>query len=34
MNNAKVSSQHWKMMLISGMGLFTDALLRQQLVED
>jgi hypothetical protein len=33
MDNAKVSSQHWKIMLISGMGFFTDAMLRRQLVE-
>jgi MFS family permease len=25
MDNAKISSQHWKIMLISGMGFFTDA---------
>jgi MFS transporter, PHS family, inorganic phosphate transporter len=25
MDNAKVSRQHWKIMLISGMGFFTDA---------
>ena len=25
MDNAKISSHHWKIMLISGMGFFTDA---------
>jgi hypothetical protein len=33
MDNAKVSSQQWKIMLISGMGFFTDAMLRRQLVK-